>query len=98
MKLNALTIRRFGRFERKQITLPDTPLVMIYGENESGKSTMMAFIVHQLFGFSGKKPLSNGKGTAIHKRLADQSLLQETTETFIIWNGTSMDKSSLIFI
>lgn len=62
MKLNALTIRRFGRFERKQITLPDTPLVMIYGENESGKSTMMAFIVHQLFGFSGKKTVEQWQG------------------------------------
>ncbi|MET1247265.1 AAA family ATPase [Sporolactobacillus sp. STCC-11] len=62
MKINTLAIHRFGRFEDKKIDFPQTPIVMIYGENETGKSTMMAFILSQLFGFPSKKVLEKWKG------------------------------------
>lgn len=62
MKINTLVIHQFGRFEDKKIEFPQTPIVMIYGENETGKSTMMAFILSQLFGFPSKKALEKWRG------------------------------------
>jgi uncharacterized protein YhaN len=62
MKINTLAIHQFGRFEDKKIEFPQTPIVMIYGENETGKSTMMAFILSQLFGFPAKKALEKWRG------------------------------------
>ncbi|MCL1630706.1 AAA family ATPase [Sporolactobacillus sp. CPB3-1] len=59
-----MTIHQFGRFRNKSIRLPHTPMIMIYGENESGKSTIMAFILNQLFGFPSKKNLEKWSGTA----------------------------------
>ncbi|MCQ2008756.1 AAA family ATPase [Sporolactobacillus sp. STSJ-5] len=62
MKLKTLTVHHFGRFEEKKIELPQAPITMIYGENESGKSTIMAFILSQLFGFPSKKLLEKWNG------------------------------------
>ncbi|EST10513.1 ATP-binding protein [Sporolactobacillus laevolacticus] len=57
MKIKTLDIKQFGRFEQKKIMLPASPFVIVYGENEAGKSTMMHFILSQLFGFPQKKAL-----------------------------------------
>jgi uncharacterized protein YhaN len=62
MKINTLAIHQFGRFEDKKIEFPQTPIVMIYGKNETGKSTVMAFILSQLFGFPSKKALEKWRG------------------------------------
>ncbi|MCO7124949.1 AAA family ATPase [Sporolactobacillus shoreicorticis] len=64
MKLRTLTVYQFGRFKEKKIKLPQAPIIMIYGENESGKSTIMAFILSQLFGFPSKKQLGKWNGTS----------------------------------
>ena len=50
MKINSLNLKGFGKFENKQIKLKDG-LNLIYGSNESGKTTVHKFIEGMLFGF-----------------------------------------------
>ncbi|OIJ11887.1 hypothetical protein BKP35_11355 [Anaerobacillus arseniciselenatis] len=51
MKLTKLHIYGFGRFQDYQISLSDERIHIFLGENEAGKSTIMAFIRCILFGF-----------------------------------------------
>ncbi|MCF6411026.1 ATP-binding protein [Pseudalkalibacillus salsuginis] len=51
MRIKDLHIYGFGRFENEFIQFEDTDLQVIYGDNESGKSTLMAFMDYMLFGF-----------------------------------------------
>ncbi len=53
MKIHALRILSYGKFKDKTICFSDG-INYIYGENEAGKSTIMAFIKAMLFGFSGR--------------------------------------------
>ncbi|RXI99877.1 hypothetical protein DS745_13440 [Anaerobacillus alkaliphilus] len=55
MKIIKLHIYGFGRFQNYQIELPRDPIFLILGENEAGKSTLMAFIRCILFGFPTKQ-------------------------------------------
>lgn len=55
MKLTKLHIYGFGRFQDYQIELSKQPIHVFLGENESGKSTIMAFIRCILFGFPTKQ-------------------------------------------
>ena len=45
----------FGKWVDKKITFNQGNLNVIYGENESGKSTLQAFISYMLFGLSAKE-------------------------------------------
>ncbi|RYL94499.1 AAA family ATPase [Sporolactobacillus sp. THM19-2] len=58
MKIKSLEIDRFGRFERQKIHLTGQALTVVYGENESGKSTIMQFLLAILFGFPQKNAMS----------------------------------------
>lgn len=49
MRLTYLGIRHFGKLKEKEIFLEDG-INVIYGPNESGKSTLHAFIRGMLFG------------------------------------------------
>ena len=61
MKIKLLDIRGFGRFLNRKI-VPGEGFNLIYGSNESGKSTMAEFIGAMLFGIkAGKK--AGGSGT-----------------------------------
>lgn len=51
MIIRELKIRNFGKFHNKEITFQEG-INLIYGENESGKSTLHAFIRGMLFGVS----------------------------------------------
>lgn len=55
MRLTKLHIYGFGRFQDYQIKLSEQPIHVFLGENESGKSTIMAFIRCILFGFPTKQ-------------------------------------------
>ena len=57
MKINSLKINGFGKLKNKDINLSDG-INIIYGENESGKSSMQKFISSMLYGASKNK---NGK-------------------------------------
>ena len=57
MKINKIKINSYGKIKNKEINL-ENHLNIIYGKNESGKSTIVNFINNILFGISRNK---NGK-------------------------------------
>lgn len=59
MRLLELDIKNFGKFHNRNIELYDG-LHLVYGENESGKSTIHTFIRAMLFGLERKR----GRGSA----------------------------------
>jgi len=54
MKIKSLKINGFGKIKDKEIDLKDG-INIIYGENESGKSTILKFIIGMLYGSSKNK-------------------------------------------
>lgn len=60
MKICELLLRNFGKFSDKRIELSDG-IQILYGENESGKSTIHTFIKSMLFG------MERGRGRAANK-------------------------------
>ncbi len=62
MKITELNITEFGCFKDKVIALDSDAkgLNIIYGENESGKSTVLLFIKFMLYGI-GRKSVSNSE-------------------------------------
>ena len=57
MKITNLKINQFGKLKNKEINLTDH-INIIYGKNESGKSTLLKFILAMFYGLSKNK---NGK-------------------------------------
>lgn len=57
MKINNLKINGFGKLKDKEVNFKDG-INLVYGENESGKSSMLKFISSMLYGASKNK---NGK-------------------------------------
>ena len=57
MKIDELKVNGFGKLKDKEIKLEDG-INIVYGENESGKSSMLKFISGMLYGVSKNK---NGK-------------------------------------
>lgn len=64
MKIVNLKINNFGKLSDKEIKLSDR-INVIYGENESGKSTLLKFIMGMFYGLSKNK---NGKFTSDYER------------------------------
>ena len=54
MKINNLKINNYGKLENKEIEL-NKNINIIYGENESGKSTLLSFILSMFYGISKNK-------------------------------------------
>ena len=54
MKIKSLKINGFGKIKDKEIDLKDG-INIVYGENESGKSTILKFIIGMLYGSSNNK-------------------------------------------
>ena len=54
MKINYLKINGFGKLENKEIKLSEN-INLIYGNNESGKSTLLKFISGMFYGISKNK-------------------------------------------
>ena len=54
MKIKSLKINGFGKIKDKEIDLVDG-INIVYGENESGKSTILKFIIGMLYGSSKNK-------------------------------------------
>ena len=73
MKINNLKINSYGKIKNKEIELKDG-INIIYGKNESGKSTVLNFIFNSFYGIS-----KNKKG----KNLSDYDKFKPTdTEEF----------------
>ena len=54
MKINKIKINSFGNLNNKEFELKDG-VNIIYGENESGKSTLLKFIINMFYGISKNK-------------------------------------------
>ncbi len=57
MRINKIKINSYGKLKNKEINLKNN-INIIYGKNESGKSTLLKFILNMFYGSSKKK---NGK-------------------------------------
>lgn len=64
MKINYLKINGFGKLENKEIKLNNN-INLIYGKNESGKTTLLKFITSMFYGLSKNK---NGKELADYEK------------------------------
>ena len=54
MIINKLKINEYGKLHNKEIELSNN-INIIYGNNESGKSTLFNFIINSLYGISKNK-------------------------------------------
>lgn len=54
MQIKNVKINNYGKIKNKEILLSDN-INVIYGENESGKSTLLHFIINSLYGISKNK-------------------------------------------
>ena len=54
MKINKIKINSYGKLKNKEINLENN-INIIYGENESGKSTLLKFILNVFYGASRNK-------------------------------------------
>ena len=54
MKINNIKINSYGKLKNKEIELKNN-LNLIYGNNESGKSTLLKFIINTFYGISKNK-------------------------------------------
>ena len=54
MKINQIKINSFGKIKQKEIKFKDN-INVIYGKNESGKSTLIKFILNTFYGISKNK-------------------------------------------
>ena len=54
MKINQLKINSFGKIKQKEINFKDN-INIVYGKNESGKSTLIKFILNTFYGISKNK-------------------------------------------
>ena len=54
MKINGIKINAYGKLKNKEIELGDG-INLIYGKNETGKSTILRFIVNSFYGVSKNK-------------------------------------------
>lgn len=73
MKIKKIHIDNFGKFENYDLELTDG-MNVIYGQNEDGKSTLMAFILMMFYGFSGRS----------------KDLSKNLRERYKPWNGQEM--------
>ncbi|MER3125521.1 AAA family ATPase [Bacillus pumilus] len=63
MKIRSLHIAHFGKFSNRTFHFSDDGFQLVYGLNESGKTTLKAFIESMLFGFSKNKVYKTKQGT-----------------------------------
>ncbi|KAF1680337.1 MULTISPECIES: ATP-binding protein [Bacillus] len=55
MRITSLHIYQYGKFSNRTFHFSASPVQLIYGLNEAGKTTMMSFIESMLFGFPKTK-------------------------------------------
>ena len=77
MQIKNLQINNFGKLKNKNIEL-DNGINVIYGENESGKSTLLNFITSMFYGTSKNK---NGN------KISDFEKFLPWTERRIFWKN-----------
>ncbi len=78
MKLDRVVLENFGIYSRQSFDFDGAPLVLVYGSNESGKTTALNGLRQAMFGFPMKTPYLVGKTMAaeVHGTLMDGSAFQ----------------------
>lgn len=78
MKLDRITLENFGVYARQKFQFDGAPLVLVYGPNESGKTTALNGLRHAMFGFPSRTPYLTGKpmSAEVSGKLADGSIFQ----------------------
>ncbi len=78
MKLDRIILENFGVYSRRTFQFDAAPLVLVYGPNESGKTTALNGLRAAMFGFPIRTPYLTGKSMAaeVHGSLADGSAFQ----------------------
>ncbi len=78
MKIERVTLENFGIYTRKVLTFDAAPLVLIYGPNESGKTTALNGLRQALFGFEMRTPYLTGRtmSAEVSGRLANDNLIE----------------------
>jgi uncharacterized protein YhaN len=78
MKIDRVTLENFGIYTRKTLELNSAPLVLIYGPNESGKTTALNGLRQALFGFKLRTPYltSRPMSAEVVCRMSDGGLLE----------------------
>lgn len=59
MRIDAINIDGFGTFSDRNFGQIDSPLTVIYGPNEAGKSTLLGYLRQILFGFPTRRATEN---------------------------------------
>ena len=73
MIINKLNLKNFGRFQNEELILKQG-INVIYGENESGKSTIHSFLQSMLFGM--KRLRGRASRTDTYKDVYKRQFLQ----------------------
>jgi uncharacterized protein YhaN len=78
MKLDRIILENFGVYARQKFQFDGAPLVLVYGPNESGKTTALNGLRHAMFGFPSRTPYLTGKtmSAEVFGKLADGSVFQ----------------------
>lgn len=58
MRIERVEIEQFGDLIGRRIDIPDSGLIVFYGQNEAGKTTLRQFVHHTLFGYPRKSKTS----------------------------------------
>lgn len=78
MKLTRIILENFGVYTRQRFDFDDAPLILVYGPNESGKTTALNGLRGALFGFPHRSVYLTGKTMTaeVFATMADGSALQ----------------------
>lgn len=69
MKVQSLRINHFGHFADFELSFQDASFVVLHGQNEAGKSTLLDFLRKVLFGFDERERYAFVDGDKIGGRL-----------------------------
>ncbi len=102
MIIKKINVKSFGKLKNKEIELKDG-LNIIYGENESGKSTLQSFIKVMLYGVCnkrGKKTLSDrAKFTPLGEgSFSGELLVEDNGEEILIDRSFGKTKNMMMEI
>ncbi len=80
MRLNRIVLENFGVYARQKFQFDGAPLVLVYGPNESGKTTALNGLRSAMFGFPVRTPYLTGKSMSaeVLGSLADGTPFQFT--------------------
>src|SRR6266567_2275828 len=84
MRSEHLSIDGFGQFFNREFGPFDTPLTVIAGPNEAGKSTLVAFIITVLFGFQQKDDVLHIPALAGGKHGGRLSIIDDAGNRYMI--------------